>query len=79
MYSVVLKVPVLLCEGGHSHCDCEEEGHTPRTAAERKEGVATPVVFCYFGKKHTTELQSPSDGSSSNVWDEALFVGSAVK
>lgn len=52
--------------------------HTTDCCGE-EEGCGDTLLFCYFGKKHTTELQSPSDGSSSNVWDEALFVASAVK
>lgn len=39
----------------------------------------TTILFCYFRKKHTTELQPSRDGFSSNMWNKALFVNSAVK
>lgn len=78
MYSVVLKVPVLLCEGVTVTVAAKRKvTHHPTLQVGRRTGVVTRVLFCYFGKKHTTELQLSSDGSSECV-DTALFADSAV-
>lgn len=54
MYSVVLKVPVLLCEGGHSHCGCEKEGHTPPHAASGEEDGCgdTSSILLFWEEAH---------------------------
>lgn len=51
--------------------------YSPAAGGE-EEGCGDNFILLFW-KKHTTELQSSSDGLSSNVWNKALFVNSAVK